>query len=527
MQGGTIPPCVLSGSFFGKFRGKRIGIMFKSIFVKYISAFMLINIVSIFLSTSIITSLVNIYDENNKTRTLANITYNASDFIVKDYKQSGELVFNDYLTRSVVLLEPVLDAMVASFDNVTLYVADGMGRVMLVGGADKAGILADGEHVYPEELNAVVAANERVSRYDTIEGFFEEKHRIYIAPISTTDGRVVGSVMATTANTDMDELLEAMIKTIIVSTLWLMLAALIAVYFITERLVSPLRSMSRAAKEFANGHFDARVPVSGNDEVAELAVAFNNMATTLQHSEETRRLFLANISHDLRTPMTTISGFIDAILQGVIPKEKIPHYLEVIRSEVLRLSRLVSSLLDLTKIQAGERKFTMTTVDICEMARQIIISSEQRLEEKQLDVQFDADRDNMYVTADLDAIHQVLYNLCDNAIKFSRPGGRYVVGIHDAGAKVEISVYNEGDGISPDDLPYVFDRFYKSDKSRGLDKTGAGLGLYISQTIIEAHSEKIRVESEYGKWCRFVFMLPKAAAPKPEQRSDDRREAAK
>ena len=492
--------------------------MFKSIFVKYITAFMLINIVSIFLSTSIITSLVNVYDDNNKTRTLANITYNTSEFIVNDYKESGEMVFNDYLTRRVVLLEPVLDAMVASFDNVTLYVADGMGRVMLVGGADKAQIT--GDHVYPAELNEVVAANEQISRYDRIEGFFEEKHRIYITPIATTDGRVVGSVMATTANTDMDELLEAMIKTIIVSTLWLMLAALIAVYFITERLVSPLRSMSRAAKEFASGHFDARVPVSGNDEVAELAVAFNNMAATLQHSEETRRLFLANISHDLRTPMTTISGFIDAILQGVIPKEKIPHYLEVIRSEVLRLSRLVSSLLDLTKIQAGERKFTMAPVDICEMARQIIISSEQRLEEKELDVQFDADRDNMYVTADPDAIHQVLYNLCDNAIKFSRPGGKYIVGIHDAGQKVEISVYNEGDGISPDDLPYVFDRFYKSDKSRGLDKTGTGLGLYISRTIIEAHNEKIRVESEYGKWCRFAFCLPKSAAPKPDAKGE-------
>ncbi|MCR5681284.1 MAG: hypothetical protein K6G29_02435, partial [Clostridiales bacterium] len=179
--------------------------MFKSIFVKYITAFMLINIVSIFLSTSIITSLVNVYDDNNKTRTLANITYNTSEFIVNDYKESGEMVFNDYLTRRVVLLEPVLDAMVASFDNVTLYVADGMGRVMLVGGADKAQI--NGDHVYPAELNEVVAANEQISRYDRIEGFFEEKHRIYITPIATTDGRVVGSVMATTANTDMDELL--------------------------------------------------------------------------------------------------------------------------------------------------------------------------------------------------------------------------------------------------------------------------------------------------------------------------------
>ena len=205
----------------------------------------------------------------------------------------------------------------------------------------------------------------------------------------------------------------------------------------------------------------------------------------------------------------------------MIPKEKIPHYLEVIRSEVLRLSRLVSSLLDLTKIQAGERKFNMVPMDICELGRQIIFASEQRLEEKNLDVRFDTERDNMYVLADPDAIHQVLYNLCDNAIKFSKQGGQYILSIRDVGAKTEISVYNEGDGISPEDLPYVFDRFYKSDKSRGLDKTGVGLGLYISRAIIEAHREQIRVDSEYGKWCRFTFTLPRTNSPKNKNEQEN------
>ena len=496
--------------------------MFKSVFTKYISAFMLINIVSILLSTTIITTLVNIYDENNKTRTLGNIAYTVSDYIVKDYHSSGDTSFSDYLNHSVVLLKPVLDAMVASVDDVVLFISDGDGVVKLVGGSEKSrdytgedGIIDDDESFrYPDGIVDRLSASGKISLNGTLDGFFEEKHRVCIQPITARDGHLVGTVMATTTNSDMDELLEAMIRTMVMSSLWLMLAALIAVYFITERLVSPLRSMSRAVKEFAGGHFDVRVPENGNDEVAELAVAFNNMASTLQHSEETRRLFLANVSHDLRTPMTTISGFIDMILQGTIPKEMVPHYLEVIRSEILRLSRLVSSLLDLTKIEAGERKFNKVPMDICEMGRQIIIASEQRLEEKQLDVQFDADRDNMYVNADVDAIHQVLYNLCDNAIKFSKPGGKYVLSVHENGGKVTVSVYNEGDGIAPEDLPYVFDRFYKSDKSRGLDKTGTGLGLYISRTIIEAHDEQIRVESEYGKWCRFTFSLPKAPAPR-------------
>lgn len=484
---------------------------------------MLINILSIFFSTSIITTLVNIYDENNKTRALSNITYDSTKFIIEDYTQSGEASFNDYLNNSVYKIVPILDAMSTNVEQIVIFVSDGDGNIKIVGGSENAqnfagedGLITQGEElVYPESVAEQLKASKEISDYDTLDGFFTEKQRYYMQPIATQEGKVVGSVMTCTMNSDIDELLEAMIKTMIMSTLWLMLAALIAVYFITERFVSPLRAMSKAAKEFSSGHFDVRVEVNGNDEVSELAEAFNNMANTLQHSEETRRLFLANVSHDLRTPMTTIKGFIESILDGVIPQEMIPHYLSVIHTEVGRLSKLVSDLLDITKIQAGERKFTMTPFDICEMAREIIIFSEQRLEEKHLDVEFDADRDNMFVNADREAVHQVLSNICDNAIKFSRDGGKYIVSIKETGAKTTISVYNEGDGISADDLPYVFDRFYKTDKSRGLDKTGVGLGLYISRTIIEAHNEKIKVESEYGKWCKFTFTLPKSMPKTP------------
>lgn len=497
-------------------------VMFKSVFVKYISTFMLINIISIFFSTSIITTLVGVYDEQDKTRTLTNVTYAATDYMINDYTKSGEISFNDYLNNSVYDIMPVLKAMANDSDIIIIFIADGDGVVKLVGGArndkyfgDEDGIVStDKSYVYPESVVSELEEKRAVSRNDDLDGFFSEKHRSYIQAITTKDGKIVGSVMSVSLSSATDVLLEAMIKTIVMSTLWLMLATLVAVYFITERLVSPIRAMSKASKEFAAGHFDARVEVSGNDEVAELADAFNNMAGSLQHSEETRRLFLANVSHDLRTPMTTISGFIESILSGAIPQEKVPHYLEVIASEVKRLARLVSSLLDLTKIQAGERKFNKTAFDICEMARQIIISSEQRLEAKKLDVDFDTDKFNIYVSADRDSIYQVLYNICDNAIKFSREGGKYIVSIKEAGQKVLVSVYNEGVGIAPEDLPYVFDRFYKGDKSRGLDKTGTGLGLYISKTIMEAQNEKISVESEYGSWCRFTFTLQRTSAPK-------------
>ena len=367
---------------------------------------------------------------------------------------------------------------------------------------------------FMDEINNGV----EIRQLDSLDGFFAAPYLIHATPIFSGDYSVAGTVFACSSSTALDPLIEVMIKTVIMSSLWVALAALIAVYFISDRIIGPLKAMSRAAKSFAAGRFDVRVPVSGRDEVAELAVAFNNMADSLANLETMRSSFMANVSHDLRTPMTTISGFIDGMLAGAIPPEKHEYYLGVISTEVKRLARLVASLLDISRMQAGDRKFNMTPFDICEMARQIIISFEQKLEAKKLDVEFECTDDKMFVLADHDAIYQILYNICDNAVKFSREGGKYRVSLIEQDKKVHVTVFNEGQGIAPDDLPFVFERFYKSDKSRGLDKTGVGLGLYISKTIIAAHHEEIWVESEYGQNCAFHFTLEPTYAPLKEPR---------
>jgi signal transduction histidine kinase len=268
--------------------------------------------------------------------------------------------------------------------------------------------------------------------------------------------------------------------------------------------------MAIAARAYAKGDFSKRITVTPDAELGALAATFNQMADGINKLETMRRGFIADVSHELRTPMTTIGGFIDGILDGVIPPDQQEKYLLIVSDEVKRLSRLVSSLLDITKIQAGERKFVKGDFDICESARQIIISCEQRLLEKKLDVEFTCDEDNMLAYADADAIYQILYNLCDNAIKFSRVGGKYRVSVIRNDKKIFVSVFNEGDGIPGEDLPFVFERFYKADKSRGLDATGLGLGLYICKAIIDAHGEEIWVKSEYGKNCEFVFTLQSA-----------------
>jgi len=267
--------------------------------------------------------------------------------------------------------------------------------------------------------------------------------------------------------------------------------------------------MGNVTKRFAKGEFSSRVTVVGSDEIATLGVAFNQMADSLEQLETMRNSFISNVSHDLRTPMTTILGFIEGITSGAIPEEKHAYYLGVIAEEIRRLSRLVTELLDLSRLQSGTRKFNFTNFDICEMARLVLIANEQRIDEKRLEVAFEAEDDNLLVSGDRDAIHQVLYNLCDNAIKFSKEAGVLRISIASLPKhKVAVTVFNEGDGIPEADVPFVFDRFYKSDKSRSRDKTGAGLGLYISKTIVEAHGEGLTLESTEGVSCAFTFTLP-------------------
>lgn len=491
-----------------------------SIFYKYVAAFMLINMVSFLILIAVVNSLVTDYSVNSKLSMLKRATNSISVVLSENAGDIGTDDAGDELIPFVKMLS-------LSTDGLLVMITDETGRVRISSASPGDGVQgllpeANGQQVIGDDYISRVKTDGALSVISTMDGLLAEKSVVYASALMGSDGSFAGAVFACSPDSDTDSLLGAMNKTLFMSSLWIMLAALVAVYFITERFVSPLRQMSRAAKQFAAGKFDVRVTVFGSDEVAELGRAFNNMAGSLASLEDMRRSFLANVSHDLRTPMTTIAGFIDGILDGAIPPEKQPYYLGLIASEVRRLSRLVSSLLDISRLEAGERKFSFAPFDICEMAREIIISFEQNIEAKHLDVEFVADSDNMLAFGDRDAVHQVLYNLLDNGIKFSRDGGRYEVSVKAKEKKIEVSVYNEGDGISPDDLPFIFDRFYKSDRSRGLDKTGVGLGLYISRTIIEAHGETIRAESEQGKWCRFAFTLKTPDAAENQAKKEQR-----
>lgn len=452
----------------------------------------------------IISSIANDYAINTKQDSITKTSDAIVNFLVLDFDGSGSSEFSDYLKAEKESIDSVLTASLL-YSDTCIIVVDSEG-IPICGDLSIGRYVADSP-ISKDYMNRLFDSG-TFFELSNLGGTLNNKYIVRARSVVQSDGACVGGVFVCAESESIGDFVSVMMKAIVLSTVSLMLAILIAIYFITERTVIPLKNMLRAVKSFSRGKLDARVPVSGNDEFTELSSAFNQMAESLEHQENLRRTFLANVSHDLRTPMTTISGFVDGIKDGVIPPEKQDYYLEIISNETKRLSRLVSTLLDISRMQAGERKFEMTTFDICEMAREILISFEPRIEEKKLEVEFISDRDNMLVSADKDAIHQILYNICDNGIKFAYEKGKYIITIKQiSGKKISVSVFNEGIGIPSEDLPFVFDRFYKSDKSRGLDKTGVGLGLYIARTIIDAHEEQIFVRSEYEKNCEFVFTL--------------------
>lgn len=285
------------------------------------------------------------------------------------------------------------------------------------------------------------------------------------------------------------------------------LFAAVLVYFVTRRISRPITKLNEAAKSIAAGNFDQRVEVDETGEIGELGETFNYMAESIEQFENTRNSFLANISHDLRTPMTTITGFVQGVLDGTIPEEKRDWYLSIVLDESKRLSRIVNDLFDISKLEQGSFNLEIKDFDINELTRLNIIKFERRITDKNIQLTVEFERDSLVVSADKDAVARVMTNLFDNAIKFTEEKGFIHIRVGTKNGKAYVSVENSGMGIAEDELLHIFDRFYKTDKSRSLDKNGAGLGLYIVKSIIQAHGERVWAESSPGEFARFSFTL--------------------
>ena len=416
------------------------------------------------------------------------------------YSMEGSLTSRDFLLNLDVA------SQVSDADAV---ICDSWGMVVLCSdalmGCEHQGLVVNGDYLRK------VLENGGDTAEGEIKGLYEESRYVVSTPILDSTGEnVAGIVIVSVPTAGIGSILNRIGRIYLFASLVVVLVAVVATSFTARYQSLPLRHMAKVANAFGHGDLDARVRIEEDlsEEVEELALAFNNMASTLQKSEYQRQEFVANVSHELKTPMTTIAGYIDGILDGTIPPEKVRYYLQIVSDETKRLSRLVRSMLDISRLQdqsiPEEKKMHF---DLEECAGQVLITFEQKINAKKLEVDVDMPMHPVYTMAVQDSITQVIYNLIDNAVKFCPEGGTLGLKIREGGGKAYVSVSNTGQTIPAEELPLLFDRFHKLDKSRSQNRDGWGLGLYIVKTIICSHGENISVTSRDGK-TEFTFTMP-------------------
>ena len=444
--------------------------------------------------------------------------------LVKDYltettvtglKQDAQIIANlasSYsIDGSLTSREFLLNLDVASqISDADAVICNTDGRVILCSDA-LTGCEHQGLRLNPEYLEKVMKNGGDIAT-GVIKGLYSDSRYVVSTPILSEDGLgTTGIVIVSTPTKTTTQILTRISHIFLTASMFVVLISVLAVTVFARKETKPLRAMARAATAFGHGDLEARVKLENDysEEIEELAVAFNNMACSLQKSEYQRQEFVANVSHELKTPMTTISGYVDGILDGTIPESKRDHYLRIVSDETKRLSRLVRSMLDISQLQKeqGIPEEKKMHFDLEECAGQVLITFEKKINDKNINVDVNMPEHPVYTIANQDYITQVIYNLIDNAVKFCPEGKTLGLTIREGGNKAYVSISNEGDTIPPEELPLVFDRFHKLDKSRSQNRDGWGLGLYIVKTIVCSHNENISVTSRDGK-TEFTFTMP-------------------
>jgi signal transduction histidine kinase len=483
-----------------------------NIFTKYFLTFGAIFLVLLIVLGVSLLLLVNNYTAGERTALLRQNVESISNTI------EGTLITQDMNYKYSMEKELLCETLATVSDSIEadVFVCDAEGNIILC--RDRAATMPiygyftpcdvhDNISIDSNVLSAVYQEGEIVSRVS-----FQNRQCFVVGTPIYSNGRIIGTVFAI-AETGFDNLSFAVFRIFLISAFFCLILAFICLYYLTKKMVTPLQQMSKAAKQFAVGDFSYRVKVDGEDELADLGNAFNDMADALDVLESSRRSFVSNVSHELKTPMTSIAGFIDGILEGTIPKDKQDYYLKIVSAEVQRLSRLVISMLNMSKIESGDFEMKPRNYDIADQIIHILLTFEQKIEEKNIDIRGLDNFSPTYIVADPDMIYQAIYNLIDNAVKFTNEGGYIEFTLTDNGTAIELKIKNSGTGIKDEELSRVFERFYKVDKSRSLDAKGAGLGLYLVKLMIEMHAGKVAAKSESEDTAEFSFTLPKQYSP--------------
>ena len=431
------------------------------------------------------------------------VTQRTAQYLV----QQAELPEGDELDALSTKLEIIGESAEAY-----LFFTDNDGRVMIASSPDKLESLT-----VPEEMMEKIDASDAdyYHVFGTLGGMLDGKSYITVSEMRNENGQPSGYLFLCSSGEQLTQFKQQFWSNFLLSACVMLLCASILTKLLMRKLTDPLQKVTDAAQRFGGGDLSVRVEgVEGEGEVADLARTFNRMADNIQTNDNSRGQFMGNIAHELRTPMTTIKGFVDGILDGTIPPEMQNHYLQLVSEETGRLARLIQNMLDLSKLESGEYQVNARMFNIWETLTGVALAAEQRINDGMIELEGLTMDEKVLVYADPDLIHQVAYNLLDNAIKFTPAGGTIRFSVEKLGPETEIAVWNSGQGISPEALPYVFQRFYKEDRSRGLHARGAGLGLNICKVLVNLSGGQIRVESQQGEWCRFVFTLP-SQAPNP------------
>ena len=466
--------------------------MRKTLYLKFLLAYFIFG----FFGFIVVATFVNSMTLEHLKRERADSLYKEATLIANTY--ASDLYNNE---TSLDTVKKQLDSL-DTYLSANLWIINPSGRMVL---NSKAPLDVENETVI-EGFDPTVTKNSYYTVGDFWESFDEDQLSVF-API-TSDYTVRGYVVIHYPMSSIVSSCNSLLNISYLMLIILFLLSMIILIFFTEMVYLPLRRITEATEQYASGNMHYEFQIDSEDEIGYLGATLSYMASEIARSEDDQKKFVANVSHDFRSPLTSIKGYLEAMLDGTIPPELHEKYLNIVLNETERLTKLTGSLLTLNNLNTKGMLLEKSSFDINRVIRNIAASFEGTCRQKAIAIELILTGDELFVEADIGKIQQVIYNLLDNAIKFSHPDSIIKIETTEKHNKVFVSVKDSGIGIPKDALKLIWDRFYKSDLSRGKDKKGTGLGLSITKEIIQAHGEHINVISTEGVGSEFIFSLP-------------------
>lgn len=465
--------------------------MKKTLYLKFVLAYFIFGVFAFITVTTFVPGMT----KGQLVRDKAESLYSEAVLIADQYATG--LYTNE---SSLETVKYQLDAL-AMYLNSTIRIINPSGRMVL----DTSAALNMDEPVIINSFDPTVTKNS----YYVVDNFFGTYDRDMLsvyAPI-TTDYKVKGYVVIICGMDTIQKSADHLLNISYVTMAIIFLLSIIILIFFTEMVYQPLRKITYATEQYASGNMHYEFQLDSDDEIGYLAACLNYMASEIARTEDGQKKFVANISHDFRSPLTSIRGYLEAMLDGTIPLEMHEKYLQIVLNETDRLTKLTNGLLTLNNLNTKGMLLDRTNFDVNQIIRNTAATFEGVCQKKNISIELVLTGSTLYVWADMEKIQRVLTNLIDNAIKFSHSNSVIKIETSEKKNKLFVSVKDSGIGIPKDDLRFIFDRFYKSDASRGKDKKGTGLGLAIVKEIISSHGENINVISTEGEGTEFIFSL--------------------